>query len=90
MTLLPLTPALRRKYSVKDVVDGVMVSAIEPNSDAAAKVQVGDVITKVDFEEVRTPADAKRRMDSGVASKPILLQIHRDGALTYRSLKRVS
>ncbi len=90
LTLLPLTPALRKKYSVKDVVDGVMVSAIEPNSDAAAKVQVGDVITKVDFEEVRTPADAKRKMDSGVASKPILLQIHRDGALTYRSLKRAS
>jgi len=88
LTLLPLTPALRKKFGVKDVVDGVVVTAVEPNTDAAAKVQVGDVITKVDFDEVGTPAEAKRKMESSAASKPILLQIHRDGALTYRSIKR--
>lgn len=88
ITLQSLTPALRKKFGVKDAVDGVLVSAIEPNTDAAAKVQVGDVIMKVDFDDVRTPADAKRKMESGVASKPILLAIHRDGATTYRSLKR--
>lgn len=90
LTLVSLTPALRKKYGVKDVVDGVVVSAVAANSDAASKVQVGDVITKVDFEAVDAPIEAKRKMESGVSSKPILLQIYRDGALTYRSLKRAS
>jgi serine protease Do len=88
LTLLSLTPALRKKYGVKDVVDGVVVTAIAPDSDAAAKVQVGDVIMKVDFDDVRTPGEAKRKMETGAAAKPILLAIHRDGATTYRSLKR--
>ena len=85
---MSLTPALRKKYAVKDVVDGVVVSAVAANTDAASKVQVGDVITKVDFEAVDAPIEAKRKMESGVSSKPILLQIYRDGALTYRSIKR--
>jgi serine protease Do len=88
LTMLALTPALRKKYGVKDAIDGVVVTAVEANTDAAAKVEVGDVIMKVDFDDVRVPIDAKRKMETGVASKPILLAIHRDGATTYRSIKR--
>lgn len=89
LTLATLTPGLRKKYGVKDVIDGVLVSAVDPKADAAGKLQVGDVVMEVDFKDVRSPGEAKQRLEAS-GPKPLLLAIHRDGATTYRSLKRAS
>ena len=61
--LAAVTPDLRRTYNLDDSVDGVLVTKVNPDSDAADKgVQPGDVVVSVGNEAVRTPGDIKNRI----------------------------
>ncbi|WP_298966575.1 Do family serine endopeptidase [uncultured Methylobacterium sp.] len=59
-----LTDDLRRRFSIKDGVKGVVVTRVDPNSNAADKrIQPGDLIVEVGQEAVSTPSDVTRRLD---------------------------
>jgi serine protease Do len=46
LELWPMNDELRKRYSIKDSVKGVVVTKVEPNSSAADKrIAIGDVIT---------------------------------------------
>lgn len=61
--LAAATQDLRRMYNLDDNVAGVIVTKVNPDSDAADKgVQPGDVVVSIGNEEVRTPGDVKSRI----------------------------
>ena len=65
LNLSGMTDELRKKYSIKDTVKGVVVTRVDPNSTAADKrIQPGEVIVEVGQEAVNTPADVTKRVDT--------------------------
>jgi len=64
MTLAPLDEARRKSFSIVESVEGVVVTAIEPNSPAAQKgLKVGEVIVEVAQDFVESPADVSKRIN---------------------------
>jgi serine protease Do len=62
--LAALTPEARKAFNVPEGSAGVIITKVDPNSDAADKgLQPGDVVQKVGTRVVHTPADVQ----SGVA-----------------------
>jgi serine protease Do len=60
MELAPLNPETRQDYRLGDNSKGVVVTSVNPDSDAADKgLHSGDVIMSVGGREVRTPADVR-------------------------------
>jgi serine protease Do len=65
LTLAPITDADRETYSIGADIDGVLVSAVEPGSEAAEKsVQAGHVIVQVSQQDVEAPEDVVARVDA--------------------------
>jgi serine protease Do len=61
MELAPLSPETRQDYRLGDNAKGVVVTSVNPDSDAADKgLHSGDVIVSVGGKDVRTPADVRR------------------------------
>jgi serine protease Do len=59
--LEPITETARQQYSLDRKLNGVVVTAIERDSEAAdLGVAVGDVVTSVQGSPVSTPADVQR------------------------------
>lgn len=58
--LAAVTPDVRRAYNLDDHVAGVLVTRVDPESDAADKgIEPGDVLVSVANRTVRTPQDIK-------------------------------
>jgi serine protease Do len=65
LSIAPLSDALRGQYGIADSVEGVIITAVEPDSPAAQKnVKAGDVIIEVTQEEVRQPQDVVTRLQA--------------------------
>ncbi|HEX2726212.1 MAG TPA: trypsin-like peptidase domain-containing protein, partial [Beijerinckiaceae bacterium] len=65
LELSGITDELRRRFSIKDTVKGVVVTRVDPNSVAADKrIQAGEVIVEVGQEPVASPADVTRRVET--------------------------
>ncbi|MCA0405622.1 MAG: Do family serine endopeptidase [Proteobacteria bacterium] len=63
LDLVPITAETRRRFNIKDGLEGVVVSRVDPNSAAAERrVAVGDVIVEVQREKVTSVADLKKRL----------------------------
>jgi serine protease Do len=61
LTLMPINPAIRQQYELDDKVTGIVITAVDPMSDAADKgLRAGDVITRVNGQAVRMPSDVTR------------------------------
>jgi serine protease Do len=65
LTLVPLTPELRRKYAIADTVNGVLVAGADPGGPAGQKgIREGEVVSEVTNEEVKTPAEVVKRIET--------------------------
>src|SRR4051794_31430175 len=65
LNLSGMTDELRRRFSIKDTVKGVVVTRVDPNSTAADKrIQPGEVIVEVGQEAVNAPSDVTKRVDA--------------------------
>jgi serine protease Do len=76
--LAAVTPEIRRTYNLADSVEGVLVTRVDPNSDAAEKgLQPGDVVISVGNRPVRTPQDVQSRISDAHANgrKSVLLLV---------------
>ena len=61
LSLMPMNPAIRQQYELGDKVAGVVVTRVDPESDAADKgLRPGDVITRVNGQPVHMPSDVTR------------------------------
>lgn len=64
LDLANLTDELRKRHSIKEGINGVVITAVEPNSTAAEKrLSVGDVIVEVAQEPVMTADDILKRIE---------------------------
>jgi serine protease Do len=58
LAVQPLTPGIARQLGINATLQGVVIGAVDPSSDAAAKgLQRGDVILSVNQQPASTPAD---------------------------------
>jgi len=65
MNLSSMTDELRKRYSIKDTVKGVVVTRVDPNSTAADKrIQPGETVVEVGQEAVNSPADVSKRIEA--------------------------
>ncbi|MBV9932342.1 MAG: Do family serine endopeptidase [Alphaproteobacteria bacterium] len=87
LTVQTLTPEIARSLRLNDPnLKGVVVSAVNPSSDAASKVQVGDVILSINQRATATPEQAAAAVAAARAAgrKSVLLLVrHGNNAPTY-------
>ena len=82
VSLSALTDEIREQFSIQDSTDGVAITEVEPDGNAAAKeLQVGDVIVEVNQDSVATPGDVAEIVAGVVQAgrKSVLLLINRAG-----------
>ena len=81
LTVQPLTPEIARSLRLNDAnVRGVVISSVNPSSDAASRgIQPGDIILSIDRKATRTPEEAAAAVAAARAAgrNSVLLQIRR-------------
>ncbi|HEY5598296.1 MAG TPA: DegQ family serine endoprotease [Kiloniellales bacterium] len=90
VTLARLTDSVRQDYSIPGKVNGVVVTAVDPNGPAVETgLQVGDVIEQVGGTAVDSPAKVddlvRVAKDAGQAS--LLLLVNRGGDYLFIGIK---
>ena len=81
VALSELTPELRTHFGVPDDL-GVMISQVLEDSPAlVAGIEVGDIITAVDGEDISSPDELAREIRSREGGDTVVLNAWRDGQL---------
>lgn len=63
ITFSSITPVLKEKYTISKKIAGVVVVEMDPMSPARGRLKVGDVITKVGQQPIKTPSDLKEAIE---------------------------
>jgi serine protease Do len=88
VNLAEINADVRRRFGLRADVRGLVVTAIDPLSDARDKLRVRDVIVEMAFEEVDTIAQARALADRAqFAGRPLIVHVDRGGSTTYRALR---
>ncbi len=89
MELAELTSDLRRQFSIRSSVKGLVVLSTRDSSDAATKIKVGDVIEQIAWKNVssikdaeKLAADAKKQSD-----RPVLIIVNRRGEVLRLAIR---
>jgi serine protease Do len=65
LELSPQTEELKKRYSIKEGTKGVVITKVDPNSNAADKrIQIGELIVEVGQEPVNSPEDVTKRLEA--------------------------
>ncbi len=89
MKLSRLDPQTREHFGLDSDAKGVVITDIDPNSDAAAKgLEVGDVIVQASGKSVDTPADIEKSIAAAKDShrKAVLLLVRKEDQQRYVAL----
>lgn len=87
LTLAPLDQASRRRYRVHPDANGVLVTAVDPESDAAGKVRPGDVIEEIAWSPVTSITEVRNVVEQASGSGEILLVLNRNGQFVLQSVR---
>ena len=83
ITVMALTPEIAGQVGVPRNTQGVVVQEVDPDGPAAqAGIQQGDVITQVNRQSVRSPADMRGALDRSSGGTALLL-INRGGQTVF-------
>jgi serine protease Do len=88
--LAAVTPEVRRAYSLDNSVAGVIVTRVDPNSDAADKgIEPGDVVMSVANQTVHTPKEVKSRVAAAQSQgrKTVLVLVTGSNGQRFVALK---
>jgi len=86
LTLAPLNERYRAQLGAPDDLDGVVVAAVQPGSEAARKgIRPGDVITRVNGHEVTSPRAVRDQVDSSDNDRALVL-VRRGDAQYFAAL----
>ncbi len=80
--LTAMTPEVRRAYNLDENVQGVLITKVDPNSDAAEKgLQPGDVLISVSNKSVRSPQEVEKSVAAAHSAgrKSVLLLVSTEG-----------
>ncbi|HTR13172.1 MAG TPA: DegQ family serine endoprotease [Roseiarcus sp.] len=79
MEFSSITPDLRKTFSIKDGIKGVVVTSVDPGSPAAERgLKPGDIIEEVNHKAVESPGDVANAIANAKkaeAKKPALLLV---------------
>ena len=89
LTLQEPTEEIKRAFGLPAKVDGVVVTAVDPNSPAAIALQPGDIILEIGWERITRPdaAVSKLRKLRNINSGPVQIYVQRGDFLFYESLR---
>ena len=90
LSVKEMTNALRDEFGISPSVQGVVISNVQPRSEAARKgLAIGDVIVEINQQEVSEPQEVSDIMKnaSGNGRPSVLLLINRDGEVRFLALK---
>jgi serine protease Do len=89
MELAEPTPALRRRYSIRSDVEGLVVIGLEEGSDAIGKIELGDVIERIAWKDVSTLAQAREQIEEATknSGRPVLVILNRHGETLRKALR---
>jgi serine protease Do len=78
----------RRRMRIPSSIRGVIVQSIETGSDALGKLQLGSVVTEVNFQPVSSPEQAIAAAEAAKrANKPVLLQVWAQDEVGFVSVR---
>ena len=87
MTVEPLTPEVARELGLSRGKEGVVVRDVDPDGTAAAAgIQPGDLISKVNGEAVKNPGELKAALAAS-RERPALLLVTRENADIFVALR---
>jgi serine protease Do len=90
LDLANLNDDLRKRYKIKDTVKGVLITAVDPSSNAAEKrLTPGDVIVEIAQEPVRNADELQKRVDalkSGGRRSALFLVANAEGEVRFIAL----
>jgi serine protease Do len=84
--LTALTPEVRRAYNLDESVQGVLVTQVDPDSNAADQgLQPGDVVVSVRNKAVHTPLDIEKSVAAAHSAgvKSVLLLVSTEGTAHF-------
>jgi serine protease Do len=84
--LASVTPEARRNYNIDEGINGVLVTRVDPDSDAGDKgIQPGDVVLSVANKPVHSPKDILNLIAAARSSghKTILLLVATQGGTRF-------
>lgn len=90
LALSPPTSALRQEYNLPDDVEGVVITDVDPDSDAATKdLRPGTVVVEVNQEKVSSPEDIAKQVEdaAGEGRQSVLMLVNQNGALRFVVVK---
>jgi serine protease Do len=90
MTVAPVAAADREAYQIPADVEGLLISKVEPMSEAAEKgLMPGDVIVEVNQKPVKQAAEVADIMDKAekAGRSSVLLLVNRQGDVRFVALK---
>ena len=89
LAVQPLTPGIARAVGVDPTVQGVVVAAVDPASDAGQKLKRGDVIQSINGTPVRTVAEVAAAVTAAKAGgrSSVLLQVTQQRAPRFVVVK---
>jgi serine protease Do len=88
--LAAVTPEVRHAYNLDDHINGVLVTRVDPDSDAADKgIEPGDVLVSIANKPVRTPQDIKAQVAGAQATghKSVLVLVEGSAGQRFVALK---
>ena len=89
LTLQKPNRQLIEAFSLQPDVEGVIVTAVDPESPAAVILQPGDVILEIGWERMQRPEAAADKLDKlrNLNSGPVQIYVQRRDLLFYESLR---
>jgi serine protease Do len=89
LTLQEPTDELKRAFGLPANIEGVVVTAVDPDSPAAIVLQPGDVILEIGWERITRPGAAVSKLDKlrNLNSGPVQIYVQRGDLLFYESLR---
>mgnify|MGYP001354350885 CR=1 FL=1 len=90
MTLVPLSDALRTEHNLSKDVQGLLITEVDPTSNAAEKgVRPGDILVEFDQENVKTAKDVEKLAKQVKEDKrtSVLLRLERNGTTHFTAIQ---
>ncbi len=81
-----LTPDVAEQLSLPNGTRGVVVSRIDPDSNAAESLQRGDVIQEVNHKPVNNVDQFRAAMNAVGQKQPVLLLVNRHGTTAFAAI----
>ncbi|MHA7871472.1 MAG: Do family serine endopeptidase [Hyphococcus sp.] len=89
LTLQEPTDDIKQAYGLPPNIEGVVVTAVDPESPAALVLQPGDVILEIGWERITRPGAAVDKLSKlrNLNSGPVQIYVQRGDLLFYESLR---